>query len=333
MSLENGCKTAVNTCMNIRPDDRVLIVSDKETLKIGQKLKDIILDITPQMRFFNLDIYGNRPLKKLPDQIESEARASTATFWTAQSIDGELESVRMPFFQAAVYKGRHAHMVNITEEIVEKGLGGDYREIERFTNKVHSMAVESKEVRMTSEKGTDLTAKVGKYKWIASTGIIQQIGQWHNLPDGEIFTTPYEMEGTLVVDGTLGDYFDGKYPLDTTLEDPLYIEIENKEKPQAVKVECDNDTLEHEIQDYLNRNRCSSYIGELGIGTNLLVDELIGNMLLDEKHPGIHIAFGDPLNNMTFAGWSCPTHLDMIVRDSNIWFDDKQIIEKGKYLI
>lgn len=69
MSLENGCKTAVNTCMNIIPDDKVLIVSDRKTLKIGQKLKDIILEITPQIRFFNLDIYGDRPLKKLPPQI------------------------------------------------------------------------------------------------------------------------------------------------------------------------------------------------------------------------------------------------------------------------
>ena len=331
--LKKGCRNAVETCMDVSKGEKILIVSDGNSKKVGQTIKKIANEITPQIRFFNLDIYGDRPLNKLPKVIEQAATDANVTFWTARSVDGELESVRMPFFKAAVNGGRHAHMLNITEEVVERGLSGDYHKIEQFTNKICDMARSASKVRIKTEKGTDLTAHVGKYKWVSSTGIITDIGKWHNLPDGEIFTTPYKMEGKAVIDGTLGDYFDQEYDLSVTQETPVEVKIENKERPRVTDIKCENQEIEERLNEYVDRNPCSRDIGELGIGTNLFIDELIGNMLMDEKYPSAHIAPGDPNNNMTFAGWSCPTHLDLIIRDTDIWFDDNKIMEKGEYLI
>lgn len=332
--LKEGCRNAVETCMAVSPEDRIVIVSDERSKKVGQTIKEIAMDITPQIRFFNLDIYGERPLESLPKAIEKAATDAKVTFWTARSVDGELESARMPFFKAAVNGGRHAHMLNITEEIVKKGLIGDYHKIEKFTNKICDLAREASQVRVKTEKGTDLVAEVGKYKWVSSTGIIKDIGKWHNLPDGEIFTTPHGMEGKAVIDGTLGDYFDQEYPLSTTQETPVEVKIENKNgRARVSDIRCDNEEIQERLTQYVDRNPCSRDIGELGIGTNLYIDELVGNMLMDEKYPGVHIAPGDPNNDMTFAGWSCPTHLDMIMRDCDIWFDDKKMMEKGEYLV
>ena len=333
MKLEKGCKNAVETCMGISENDRVLIVCDEPTVSIGKTLKETVKEYTQHIRFFNLDLYGKRPLEKLPDVILETATSSTATFWTAGSYKGELETLRMPFFKAAITGGRHAHMVSITDEIVEKALTGDYIEIEKFTNKIHSMAKESKEVRITSEKGTDLHLKVGKYKWIPSTGIIRGIGNWHNLPDGEIFTTPYGAEGVAVIDGTIGDYFDKEYSLAEIQENPITLDIRGENPAKLVKIQCDNKKLEEELNGYVDQHHCSRNFGELGIGTNLFIDGLIGNMLMDEKYPSAHIAFGDPNAGMTLANWNCPEHIDMIIRDCSIWFDDKMIMEKGKFLV
>ncbi len=333
MSLEKGCRNAVEICMGISSEDKVMIVCDDNTLSIGKTLDNYASKKTQDVHLFNLDSYGNRPLPSLPNFMRDIAMASTATFWTASSPKGELESVRMPFIKAAITNGRHAHMVSITDEIVEKTLGGDYRKVEKFTNKIYSLAKVAKEVRITTEKGTDLRCGVGKYRWVSSTGVIRGTGDWHNLPDGEVFTAPYSMEGIAVIDGTIGDYFDEKFSLADIQETPIELRIEGKDPSQLVDISCDNKELKEEIESYVDQNPCSRSVGELGIGTNIQIDKLCGVMLVDEKYPATHIAFGDPLGSMTKAKWSCPEHIDMLILDCNIWFDDTLVMEKGKYLI
>jgi leucyl aminopeptidase (aminopeptidase T) len=74
-------------------------------------------------------------------------------------------------------------------------------------------------------------------------------------------------------------------------------------------------------------------VGEFAIGTNIGVTRVIGNILQDEKFPGIHIAFGDPYGNHTGAPWSATTHIDVVGLGFNIWVDDQQIMREGKFLI
>ena len=60
---------------------------------------------------------------------------------------------------------------------------------------------------------------------------------------------------------------------------------------------------------------------------------LIGNILQDEKFPGIHIAFGNPYGEHTGAKWYSGTHIDVVGREFDIWVDGRQIMEKGRFLI
>ncbi len=333
MSLQKSSKTAVQTCMGITEKDSVTILSDVKSEKIGHALEKAAYKITDDIHFFNLDNYGKRPLNNLPEMIKKSAEDSTATFWTARSVRGELHSVRMPFFRSAILGGRHAHMVGITESVFEKGLSGDYTKIAEFTKKIKKLVESVDKIRIRTDRGTDLDITVGRYKWIASTGIVDTIGTWHNLPDGEVFTTPYKMEGTAMIDGTLGDYFDTIYDPAHTDKYPLKLEIENKDRPTLTNIECDDKELRDEFSRYVDQNKNSRIVGELGIGTNLFVDRLMGNMLIDEKYPGIHIAFGDPNGDMTGADWQCPTHIDVVIKGCDIWAGELKIMEKGKYLI
>lgn len=333
MSLEAGCRTVVETCMEISQDDRAVVLTDDESKKIGDELRKQVMDKTSNVRYFNLDLYGERPLDNFPQSIKEEVKKATATIWTAHSVKGELKTVRVPFFENAVVGGRHAHMVNITEEIMERAMGADYEKIAAFTEKINSKAKGSDVIRIKTEKGTDLKSEVGMNKWVPSTGLIREKGKWVNLPDGEIFTAPKALEGTAVIDGTIGDYFGEEYsPLEID-EASLTLEIENREKPTLVDMTSENEELTEELWEYVNEECCSRWVGELGIGTNIFLEGVIGNMLMDEKYPGAHIAFGDPNDPQTFAGWSCPTHIDMLMKDCDIWFDDEKIMEKGEYLV
>ena len=60
---------------------------------------------------------------------------------------------------------------------------------------------------------------------------------------------------------------------------------------------------------------------------------VIGNILQDEKIPGIHIAFGHPDAEHTGQTWLSKTHIDCVGRDFDIWFDDEQVMKRGKFLI
>jgi leucyl aminopeptidase (aminopeptidase T) len=60
---------------------------------------------------------------------------------------------------------------------------------------------------------------------------------------------------------------------------------------------------------------------------------VIGNILQDEKLPGLHIAFGHPYTEHTGADWSCRTHLDIVGRHFDIWFDGDQIMRDSTFLI
>lgn len=332
MSLEEGCRTAVETCMGVKPEDKAVIIADKDSEKIAKKLKEKILEITPHVRYFNLDIYGERPISSYPDTMEKAATDATVTFWTAKSVEGELETVRMLFLKSAVFNGRHAHMVNINEEIVKTGLTGDYNKVEEFTNTMHSKVKKVDKIKIKSDAGTDLEAEVGKYKWIATTGILHEPGEWHNLPDGMVYTVPQSMRGKAVIDGTLGDYFDDVYSLKRIEESPLKISIKDGRPPRKESITCDDKEIERDIREYIGQAECSSYLGELGFGTNLYVDELIGSILVDEKAPGVHIAFGDPNQNMTMAGWTCKQHIDMVMQNCDVWLDGEKVMEDGDYL-
>jgi leucyl aminopeptidase (aminopeptidase T) len=56
-------------------------------------------------------------------------------------------------------------------------------------------------------------------------------------------------------------------------------------------------------------------------------------MLQDEKIPGVHIAFGHPYARYTGADWKSTTHIDVVGRDFDVWFDGTPIMRKGRYLL
>lgn len=334
MTLEEGCRTAIETCMGVTEEDKLTIVTDGQSLNIGKKLREIALETTPHVRFFNLGIYGERPLTNYPEGIRKAALDSTVTFWTARSVEGELETVRGPFIKSALVQGRHGHMVNINEDIVEDALAVDYNAVKEFTEKLYDKVKDVREVKIKNPIGTNIKITLNEtWKWVPSTGICHEPGHWINLPDGEVFTAPYKIKGKVVIDGVLGDYLGNDFRHSDLQENPLTLIIEQKRRGRVVEVRCDNNELKDEVENYISKNECTSFIGELGLGTNIFLDEMSDNMLQDEKYPTAHIALGDPIGEETYADWSCPQHLDNILTKCDIWLDDEKVMEEGDYLL
>jgi leucyl aminopeptidase (aminopeptidase T) len=71
-------------------------------------------------------------------------------------------------------------------------------------------------------------------------------------------------------------------------------------------------------------------VAEFGIGTNDRA-KLTGVILEDEKVMGtIHIAFGD--NKSMGGSVRVASHLDGLVKQPTVWFDDRTIMERGRFV-
>jgi aminopeptidase len=131
-----------------------------------------------------------------------------------------------------------------------------------------------------------------------------------------------------VIDGVVGDYLCEKYG--DLGGSPLTIGIENSRLTSA---ESADKSLQSEFWEYCHTDENSDRVGEFAIGTNIAVRDVIGNILQDEKIPGIHIAFGNPYGAHTGADWYSKTHIDVVGRRFDIWIDGQHIMHDGAFLL
>jgi leucyl aminopeptidase (aminopeptidase T) len=180
----------------------------------------------------------------------------------------------------------------------------------------------------TTPAGTRLRATFSPdIRWISTSGIIRR-EKWGNLPGGEVFTSPRRLDGVFVVDGVLGDWLANKYgPM---IDHPLRIEIEDS---RIVSLSCSRQEIVDDFRAYTSVDANSNRVGELALGTNLALRDVIGQILQDEKLPGLHIAFGHPYAEHTGATWSSTTHIDVVGRHFDIDFDDVPIMRDSRFLV
>ena len=214
---------------------------------------------------------------------------------------------------------RVATMPGIIQKMFAGGaITADYEKVEKLTTAITERLTAASEARIESQ-GELLTLSLENRDGIASDGICREPGSSGNLPSGEGYIAPQEdtATGTLVVDGGLVGV--------GVIEDPLRLEIDNGEI-----VDASGKPAEMFLEKTAG-NSCARRVCELGIGTNPAAD-LIGTVLEDEKVYGTaHVAFGD---NAGFGGEiECNSHVDVIVREPDVYLDDELVVSGGEIRI
>ncbi len=314
--LDRASEIAIKTCMKVKKNEKILIITDEQKREIGISLHEN----AKRLGFYSLfvemksgKINGEEPPAEIAELMQ---KFDIVLIPTAKSL------THTDARRAASANGvRVATFPGITKEIMIRGMNADYKAIAKRSIKLKRILEQGKQIRVTAPAGTDISFEIAGRTAIASKGLFHNKGESGNLPTGETFLAPVEgtANGVFVVDGSFaGLGLIGHVNIRVEVEDGYAIKITGGRA--ANKLNAMLDKVGKEARN----------IAEFGIGTNDSA-KLSGILLEDEKVMGtIHIALG---NNITMGGSvNVPLHVDGVIKKPTVWLDGKLLMDKGKLL-
>ncbi len=202
-------------------------------------------------------------------------------------------------------------------------------ELRRRVEVSEQMLAETKSFRFTNAAGTDVTYQLGDHQHILTEyGHTDKPGRWDNMTGGFLATyATAGVNGKVVMD--VGDIV---YPWKEFLKSPITFTIENS---HVVKLDGGEDAMKlKKFMDSFNDIRAYD-LSHIGWGLSPKAEWSVsipgagsdgrsyyGNVLFST---GPNIEFGG--NNDT----AC--HLDLPMRNCDVFIDDKQILRQGQFLV
>src|SRR5271169_4823432 len=209
--LTPGARNAVRVCLRVLPSEKVTVITDEVSLEIAAAIVHELEEVGCRYQTFVLEDLATRPLTDLPLPIVEDLESSQVSIFAVQGQTNELKSRMQMTDVVNRRKIRHAHMVNVNKRIMLEGMRADFLKVDRLSIKVLERVRQAKQIRARTPSGTNLVADLNpNYRWVKTSGIIST-EKWGNLPGGEVFTTPGEVNGTFVIDGVVGDYLCRKF--------------------------------------------------------------------------------------------------------------------------
>ena len=324
--LRRGAQNAIKDCLSVTTDDRVLIIFDKETQKIGAAIAAAVTDVGAPFQAFNLDKVAPRPLTILPGNITRAMGNCTVSLYIVRSQDGERPHRNQLLEMVEPNRIRHAHMLDISEDSLCQGMLSDYRKIAKLNPVVIDRISRAKSIRVTSPVGTDVTVTLSPTeRWESSAGIISP-GEWNNLPNGEILICPTSVDGVFVCDNLAPSRLDidrfelGRKP------PKLFIE-----KGRVVNVEGGPGDLAKDIMANSRAGTNTDRIGQFAVGTNYDLLMPLGDRLQDMFVPGAYFSLGRPMSSLANPSWTASDSYVFMGRKTTLELDGTPIITLGRY--
>src|ERR1700730_11513494 len=90
--LAPGARNAVRVCLQLKPTERITIITDEATRDIAAALQAEVEEGGSEHAVFILENYAPRPLTGMPQVILEDLAQSQVSIFAAQSQRGELTS-------------------------------------------------------------------------------------------------------------------------------------------------------------------------------------------------------------------------------------------------
>jgi leucyl aminopeptidase (aminopeptidase T) len=314
----------VQTCMDLRRGENLLIVCDSTTTDIGKALHEaashrsdrVLLIVMPKGRH-----HGDEP----PSPVAQLMRQQQVVIAPTKYSLTHTKAVR----QAANDGARVATMPGLTTDMFTKGgMSADFKSIKRAISDLAHVLRRKRIVNVKSDNGTNVTFEVNWRDWnLDDHGICNRPRIVTNLPAGKIFVMPREgsMNGTVVIDGSWDSMLVDE-PVTLTVENGLVVDV--KGGTTAGKIRQAYGEAAKRLKPKEQENVWT--VAEFGFGMNPQA-RLVGNVLEDEKRLGsAYVSIGDNTRHGGHA--DVGINISGVLASPSIWLDDTLIIDQGQQL-
>lgn len=271
---------------------------------------------------------SERPHKVVPDLLLLALHESDCAVFIASALPAELTMRQALLHVVRQRRIRHAHMPGISPRTFSAGLRLDYRYVERLGQRVLGRLRGSRVLVTESPAGTSLRIELAPAgRWFAQLGVLEP-GLWGNFPAGAVYASPLGATGVFVADASMGEFFGEREGLLRT--NPVRLIVDDG---RIVGVEARSPQLRRDVEAMLQMSPNSDRIGLVAVGVNPGLQGPVGDALVDQNMPGLHIGIGNPAARATGATWSAPTCFAACQAASRVVVDGESIVEGARVVL
>tara|TARA_B100001250_G_scaffold217422_1_gene186534 strand:- start:9026 stop:10057 length:1032 start_codon:yes stop_codon:yes gene_type:complete len=316
-----AARSVVRTCMQIRPSEHVLVVTDPETSEVGRALYEATAEVTDRILLMMMPPSHKKGMEP-PSPVAELMRQQDVVLLATKTSLTHTRARR----NATRENARIASMPGITTEILSKGgMTADYGAMKKEISGLNTLLRKRTSVVVRTPGGTDLSFRTGARWVLEDSGICNRPGQITNLPAGKVFVLPKEgtANGKVVIDGS----WEGhrlEEPLTLLIEDGIVIGTSGGEESEEITRVMD---------EARSRVRTSliervGTIAEFGFGMNPR-SHISGNQLEDQVVRGsAYIAIGD--NSALGGTASVGFQLRGVMNKPSVELEDVDLVVDGK---
>jgi leucyl aminopeptidase (aminopeptidase T) len=312
-----GARTIVDNCAAIKPNEKVLIITDTKLIKIGEVLTAAVYEREAEP-ILTIMQPRTRDGQEPPNVIAEAMKHADVVFSPVSKSITHTNAVK----EAVKAGARILVMTAFTEKImISGGIEADFKAQRPVCIKLAKLLMKADKLHLTNPAGTDLSMSIKGRRGNALTGVVDEPRIFSTIPTIEANVSPIEgsTEGKIVVDASI-PYLDIGL-----LREPVNILVK-KGYIKEIWGGYQADILKKNLEEKEDPNVYN--IAEVGIGLNPK-SEMTGVMLDDEGVLGsAHIGIG---TNITLGGTiKAAIHYDLVLWRPTIRLEDETVIENGE---
>ncbi|MBK34511.1 MAG: hypothetical protein CME26_03145 [Gemmatimonadetes bacterium] len=310
-----GCKILVQTCAALLVDERVTVVSDPDTVEIGEGIASAASEVAEDVTHRTIDallVHGQEP----PADVAAQMARSHVIFGVTRLSMAHTQAR----LSASEEGARYLSLPDYSEAVLEsQALRADFRGLTVEAESVAGALSNATEIVLYTGEGQRLVCSSEGRQGNSAPGWCPSPGSLASPPDSEANVAVVEdrSEGVFVVNGSIPCPELGllQAEIELFVRDGLVTDIRG-ERSEALRSLL-----------FGQSSSKARIIAEFGIGLNPSAS-LCGVMLEDEGCRGtVHLGVG---GNATVGGKNeVAFHLDHVVGDATVEIDGQVIVENG----
>ncbi len=311
--LRNSAKTVIETCMQLRSHENLLVITDPHTAEIGQALYEAGSQVSDRVLMVMMPSthrHGQEPPSPVADLMRRQHVVIAATRYSLTHTRARLISSKDG--------ARIATMPGVTRSmLIEGGMTADFDALQNHIASMARILRKHRNVKIMNDDG-DAMEFVISGRWnLEDNGICNRPGQVTNLPAGKIFAEvkPESVSGVLKINGTW-DSISITEPISIIVDEGKIVDIQT----------TDEGILGDQILELIDEKMETIKIVEFGFGMNPKA-RISGSALEDEKVLGsCYIVLQQPASRRSHE-----LRATGILTEQTVLLGDHRLIDKGEF--